>query len=323
MTMMWMLLSLAAIQQELPDNSEVMKKVGWLVGAWEGAGKTEEYGDSTESLVIEPTLKGNFLRIVQTVRGGDMVLWHSTGLLGWDTAKKQFIWFQFGFDGTIGWVRTEGDDVAEKIVMEGQLTGGGPFASFRTTFTKTGDATMSNRLEFKQGDALALFATTDYKKLEKAPEEKPVEAEDAGHLKAMEWLVGTWIGGGEWQGMKYEDEHTYSWSHSRNFLKNEYSMRSDGNVVWHDMGLLGWDVDRNKFVGLQFGFDGTIGWSEGDPSEGDTIRYEGETFGPSENIKFRATITKVDEDTMKVSVEKRDGDAWTPYMPEQTRTRKK
>ncbi|OGG49886.1 MAG: hypothetical protein A3F84_15980 [Candidatus Handelsmanbacteria bacterium RIFCSPLOWO2_12_FULL_64_10] len=320
--MMTMLLSFAALQ-EMPDNSEAMKKVDWIVGAWEGTGKSEQFGESTESLLIEPTLKGNFLRIVQTVRGGDQVIWHSTGLLGWDTQKKNFVWFQFGLDGTLGWVRTGGDDVAGKMVMEGQLTGGGPFASFRTTFTKTGDDTMSNRLEFKEGEELALFAATDYKKLEKAPKEEEVKSEDAGHLKRMEWVIGTWMGEGEFNGMKYEDEHAYSWAHSGNFIKNEYWMRVGGEVAWHDMGLMGYDVDRKKFVGINFGIDGTIGWGEGDPVEGDTFMWEGDTVGPSENIKFRTTVTKVDADTMKMNIEKRDGDGWAPYMPEQTKKRKK
>lgn len=321
--MITILMAAVAFQQELPDNAEAMKKVAWIVGAWEGKGKTEEFGESTDSLVIEPTLKGNFLRIVQTVKGGDMTLWHSTGLLGWDTQKKQFVWFQFGFDGTIGWVRTGGDDVAEKLVMDGQLTGGGPFASFRTTFTRTGDDTLSNRLEFKEGDTLTLFAATEYKKLKEAPKEEAVAAEDAGHLKSMAWVIGTWVGDGEWQGAKYEDEHTYSWAHSGNFIKNEYKMRINDEVVWTDMGLVGYDVDRKKLVNIQFGIDGTIGWGEGEPAEDATFSWEGETFGPSENLKFRSTVTKVDEDTMKLSIEKRDGEKWVPYMPEMTKKRKK
>ncbi|MBI3099235.1 MAG: DUF1579 family protein [Planctomycetes bacterium] len=318
------LVALSAQNPPLPDNSATMKKLDWLVGAWSGGGEMKDVGKYTDDMAFEWTLNGNFLKVVQTVRNEQGVLWHSTGLLGWDVQKKQFAWFQFGFDGTIGWTRTVDEKVDGVLVMEGTLTGGGPFSSFRSTLKRTGDDTMNETVEFKTEKGLEPFTCTDFKKVEKVEAGK-VESADAGHLKKMDWMVGTWLGGGEMPGQgKYEDEFRLEWTHSGNFIRNDYWMRVDGKVVWHDTGLIGFDPEKKVYVGVNFGFDGTIGWGEGPASEdGTSFTWEGETVGPSENIKFRATVRKVDADTMGMKIEKKEGEGWVPYMPEQTRNRKK
>ena len=67
-----------------------------------------------------------------------------------------------------------------------------------------------------------------------------------------------------------------------------------------------------------------IGWGEEVKSEGtDMFTWEGETVGPNENIRFRATLKKVDTDTISLKIEKRDGENWIEYAPEQTMKRKK
>lgn len=317
-------LALCALQPRMADNTEAMKKVEWIVGDWSGSGEMKDMGKYTYDISFEWTLNRNFLKVTQTVRTAEAVLWHSTGLLGWDTQKKQFAWFQFGFDGTVGWTRTKdaGDDGL--IVMEGRLTGGGPFSSFRTTFKRSGKDAMNNRIEFKGEKEDTLFASTDFKRAAKAAEHK-VQAEDAGHLKRMDWVLGTWVGSGELPGAgKYEDEQRFEKTHSGNFIRNDYWMRVDGKVVWHDTGLIGFDVDRKKYVGVNFGMDGTIGWHEGDgPDDGGTFTWEGASVGPNENVTFRATVRKIDADTSTLKIEKKEGDKWVPYAPEQTRKRKK
>lgn len=308
----------------MPDNSKAMKKLDWIAGSWVGSGETDELGKYTDDISFDWTLNRNFLKVDQTVRTGEGVLWHSTGLLGWDFKKKQFAWFQFGLDGTIGWTRTTDEGEDGVIVMDGQLTGGGPFSSFRSTFRKTGDGAMHNKVEFKTKDGLTPFVDTEFKKLDRLPERKAVEFKDGGHLKGLEWMVGTWVGEGEMPGFgKYEDEYRLEWIHGRNFIKNDYWMRAGGKVVWHDTGMIGYDVDRKKFVGVNFGIDGTIGWGEGGETEPATFTWEGETVGPTENIRFRATLRKIDGDTLSLKIEKKNGDAWVEYAPEQMRKRKK
>ncbi len=321
--MMTLALAMLVLQPKMPDNVEAMKRVDWIVGAWTGAGEMKDMGKYTYDIAFEQTLSGNFLKVTQTVKTPDSILWHSTGYLGWDVVKKQFAWFQFGFDGTIGWTRTKDAGEDGVIVMEGQLTGGGPFANFRTTFRRTDKDVIRNRIEFLEGAKATLFSETDFKRAEK-PAEHKTEAADAGHLKKLEWMIGTWVGSGEMQGFgKYEDEYVLSKTHGGNFIRNDYWMRVDGKVVWHDTGLIGWDVDKKKYVGVNFGFDGTIGWGEGGDGDDDVYTWEGETVGPSEKGKFRAVIKRIDADTMGMKIERRDGDKWLAYGPDQTRKRKK
>ena len=138
-------------------------------------------------------------------------------------------------------------------------------------------------------------------------------------------MIGTWTGSGEMAGFgKFDDEYQIEWTHGGNFIKNSYWMRSGGKEVWHDTGMIGWDADKKKFVGINFGFDGTIGWGEGGVADDKTtLTFEGETVGPNENLKFRASMKKGEGDTMIVICEMKDGDKWKAYGPERTLQRKK
>lgn len=331
--MIWITLTLALAQNPpaMPDNTETVKKLEWMIGHWSGSGEQEQFGKYTDEYTFEWTLNKNFVKVTQTVNSPDMTLWHSTGLLGWDVMKKQFLWFQFGLDGTIGWVRSKDDKVDDVVVMEGQLTGGGPFANFRTTFKKNGKDAMHSKVEFKGDKEDTLFYQHDLKRVEKAPEhkvgkmmdEKVAEA-NAEKIKKFDWMIGTWIGSGDMPGFgKFESEFTFAKIEGDMFVKHDYTMRVDGKVVWHDTGITGYDVDKKKYVNFAFGMDGTIGWGEEVKSEGDTSSYEGETFGPNESGQFRSSLTKVDADTMSFKCEMKKGDEWKDYGGETSFKRKK
>jgi hypothetical protein len=314
---------IALLQPKMADNAKEMKQVEWIVGAWSGEGEMKEAGKYTYDIDFSWTLNKNFLKVTETLKTREAMMWHSTGLLGWDTQKKQFAWFHFGFDGTIGWTRTKGAGAEGLMVMEGQLTGGGPFANFRVTFKQTGKDGMNSRIEFKGEKEDRLFLSTDFKRAKQGAEHK-VEAKDAGRLQKFEWMIGTWIGHGETPGIgKYEEEYVLARAHSGNFIRNDYWMRVDGKVVWHDTGLIGFDVDKRKHVATNFGMDGTIGGGEAANEDGDTCTWEGELTGPGQTGKYRSTVKRVDADTMSMTCERMDGEKWVPQGPQGTLKRKK
>ncbi len=315
-------LAVCALQPGVADNTAAMRKVEWLVGEWAGAGELSDMGKYGYDIGFEWALGRNFLKVTQTVKTAEATLWHSTGFFGWDAKKKQFVWFQFGFDGTVGWTRTKDAGEEALVVMEGRLSGGGPFSNFRTTFKKTGKDAMNNRLEFLGGKEPQLFTATDFTRQAKAAAHK-APADDAGHMKKAEWVLGSWVATWE-EGSEFDDEYRFEKVQNGNFIRSEYTLRKRGKVVWQDAGMIGYDAERKKYVVLNFGMDGTIGWTEGDdPADGDCFVQEGETVGPNESLKFRATFRKVDADTMSAKMEKKEGERWVPMELERIRKRKK
>ncbi len=130
------------------------------------------------------------------------------------------------------------------------------------------------------------------------------EGENYPHLKRVEWVVGSWTGHGNAPGFgAFEDEFVLEWTYDKNFIKSTYIMKSGGKVIWTDTGFLGWDGEKKRIVGINFGMDGTIGWGRELESEKDTLVVEGRTAGPVVKEEFRAVFRKTGEDTMTVSCE--------------------
>ena len=77
-----------------------------------------------------------------------------------------------------------------------------------------------------------------------APQEEPNK-----NLKPMSWMIGTWTGSGEAEGIgKYKDEYRFGWTLKKNFIKSEYRMWVDGKIAWQDTSMIGWDKDKKKRV---------------------------------------------------------------------------
>lgn len=133
------------------------------------------------------------------------------------------------------------------------------------------------------------------------------------HLKPYEWMVGVWEGKGEYPGMgKYTDEYVIEWTMNKNFMKSTYVMKVDGKVAFVDIGMIGWDADKKKVLGFNFGMDGTIGWGmQTDSKDTDSVTMEGATRG-NVNEEFRVTLKKVDKDHMSVNMESKKGDKYVP-----------
>ncbi len=86
--------------------------------------------------------------------------------------------------------------------------------------------------------------------------------------------------------------------------------------------MLGWDAVKKKISGFNFGMDGTIGWGlETDGTDKNTLVTEGSTTGPYKD--FRATLKRVDEDTIEAFLEMKKDDKYVPMGPKMTYKRRK
>lgn len=144
-------------------------------------------------------------------------------------------------------------------------------------------------------------------------------------LKPLEWLIGTWEGEGKYGEMPFTCTATYEWTLNKNFIKVTGEIKADGQVVWSDSSMLGWDPEKKKFVWATFGMDGSIGWAEmePDPKEKDTWISKGGI--KSDNPDFKDTkgiLKKVDADTFTDAVQKKEGDAYVTFLTTKM-TRKK
>jgi len=133
------------------------------------------------------------------------------------------------------------------------------------------------------------------------------------HLKPMEWIIGTWAGETEFQGMKYKDEYVYEWTLNKNFIKHTYKAWRKGKLFWTDSGMMGWDARRKKLVSVTFGMDGSIGWGEEGFKKGETWSWEGNVTGPEPIEKYRALFRRVDHDTFVSEVQIKKGDKFVTY----------
>lgn len=149
----------------------------------------------------------------------------------------------------------------------------------------------------------------------------PVRADDPP-LERYSWLIGSWTGAGEMPGMgAYTDEYEYTWMPNRKFMRTVYVLRAGGQVVWTDVGMVGWDATRGCLVGFNFGMEGTIGWGRAISEEADSFLMEGRVVGPEPNKDFRVRMRRVGPDTLEMIMESKQGDAWVP-QPAQRFTRK-
>jgi hypothetical protein len=130
------------------------------------------------------------------------------------------------------------------------------------------------------------------------------------HLKPLEFLIGTWTGGGESAELgKYTEVHVIEWMHDRNFIRAEYTLKREGAVAWTATSIIGYDEQRKKLVDYVFARNGAIARGEEVRSDGKgTVVFENQVVGIAEIKEDRVTQTKVDEDTFTSTVEvRKDG----------------
>ena len=131
---------------------------------------------------------------------------------------------------------------------------------------------------------------------------------DEGPLKPLAFMVGRWVGEGEMRDAEkttpYKSEVTFSWALDKRFLRSDFTMWVDDRVTWKDNSYFGWDKEKNKFVIIILGLDGTIGRGvQVQSNEKDTWVYEGRTGGDRSFTDWRITFRKIDDDRTTFAME--------------------
>jgi uncharacterized protein (TIGR02246 family) len=115
------------------------------------------------------------------------------------------------------------------------------------------------------------------------------------HLKALEWMIGTWVD----QGDAWTIETKCQWTKNKNFMTRSFRVTQDNESVMEGTQVVGFDAAAGQIRSWLFDSDGGIGegtWSQHDNRwvvETRHILPTGET-GSSVNV-----LTYVDDNTMK------------------------
>jgi uncharacterized protein (TIGR02246 family) len=88
-------------------------------------------------------------------------------------------------------------------------------------------------------------------------EEAPVPASSHEHLKALEWMIGSWVD----QDEENRIETTCQWSKNRNFLIRSFVVSVRDRVEMAGMQVVGWDPAQKRIRSWVFDSDG--GFNEG------------------------------------------------------------
>lgn len=93
-----------------------------------------------------------------------------------------------------------------------------------------------------------------------------------GHLKDLEWLIGTWVD-------KDEDvtiTFTTNWDKFKNFIVQRFKMEVLGTVEMEGLQIVGWDPIENNIRSWVYDSDGGFGsgqWSKDGPSWKAVMNY--------------------------------------------------
>lgn len=125
----------------------------------------------------------------------------------------------------------------------------------------------------------------------------------AERLKPLGFLVGIWTGDAP-AADKPSERFEIVPMYDGNFLRMTTTMSAGGKVVWTDETTYGWDETQKSVFGVTLGQDGSIGRvvSTGELKDGKVV-LEGTRTRGATVIKLRATLERIDADTLQAGVE--------------------
>lgn len=110
---------------------------------------------------------------------------------------------------------------------------------------------------------------------------------------------------------------SYEWTMEGHFLESRYEATIEGQVMWRDRTMIGWDRGKRRLVGLTFGMDGSIGWGTyEDRPDADTWVIHGSVPGDEVYGTFRSILRRLGPDRLEVSVRIRKDAARVDSMKE-------
>jgi len=114
------------------------------------------------------------------------------------------------------------------------------------------------------------------------------------HLKALEWLVGTWVD----QSKDVRVETVCQWTANRTFLKRAYTVSLGDQIEHQGAQVIGWDPEKQCIRCWIFGSDG--GFGEGTWTQDDnrwSVKLSG-VFPDGRKGSATQIITRLDDNTM-------------------------
>lgn len=143
----WLIASLRELEDAVMTPHERLKRLGWLIGAWQ---------EEDEATIVRTTWKWsdneNFLLSEFSAREGETVLLEGTHRIGWDAERKQFRSWIFDSNGGAvdGWW-TEGDDGVWRVRLSGVDAEGERVQTTATYFRDGADAIVISQEDRSEG----------------------------------------------------------------------------------------------------------------------------------------------------------------------------
>lgn len=318
--MMMTLGLILALQDPPPNHQEHLKRLEFLIGSWTGKGKSPQ-GEFEEDVSFEWSHGRNFVRHTSVMKSGGKTAWTFTGMIGWDADQKKLSEFFFGLDGRIGWGVQADEAPKDDFTLEGRAAGPDRVLPFRVRVRKAESDRLSITHYSEKDGKTQETGTILYDRRKDKPEEPPAPT-GSERMKPFEFLAGSWTGTAQLGDMKVVEETTYEWVQGGHFLRTSMKITSEGQVVYTATGMIGWDVEKKKYIWFHFGMEGSIGWSTGDAPVKDAFVIEGALRGDPTVKDYRMKYTILGRDKYAYEMEIKQGDAWVPFLAATAERRK-
>ncbi len=296
------------------QEQEPLKRLEFLVGSWVSTGRTK-HGDFAKEATYEWCHGRHFLRATVAIKSEGKAIWSHSGMIGWDAEKTKVVAFYFGTDGTLGWSEEPEAPAMDTLLLEGYAAGlKEPRKDFRDRYRKI-DADRVAWADFEKKDGKYVECCTGTYERRKEAIVEETASSPGEKMKALEFLVGSWTGTGEFGEMgTISEENSFSRIQGGNFLRTTQRVTAGGNVLYTSTGVIGWDVEKKKYVWFHFGMEGAIGWATFDAPEKGAFTIEGALRGDPGVREYRVKYTELGADRYSYAMEIKREDRWTPFL---------
>jgi hypothetical protein len=134
---------------------------------------------------------------------------------------------------------------------------------------------------------------------------KPEDAQPMDAMTSFRFVTGTWKPVADpAKPSKYDETYTFAPILEGRFLVSQEIYRDkDGKIFYHDFAVFGVDPDTHKLFLHAYNTDGSIDRTRGVDSKAGEWVFEGRVFGSARFRDYRYTITRIDDEHMRVLIE--------------------
>lgn len=140
------------------EPNEMMKKLAWLAGTWEGEGEVPGAEKYASVMTYSVDLNGHVIRNeYQAVENGKVV-WRDEGLIAYHADLKKVVSTSIGIDGSYSDGEGVFDSAGWTYTLTGHTAGATPFKEWRTIITKVNDDAAKTRFEILKNGNYEFFS---------------------------------------------------------------------------------------------------------------------------------------------------------------------